>query len=95
MKFAVIAEYTSDKARIAEVRPLHRAHLMKLKEQKKIVVSGPFGDDSGALMIFEAENAEEIEHLLSIDPFMQGGVITKREIRPWRDVYTDRGKIPA
>ncbi len=75
MKFAVIAEYTADKARIAEVRPLHRVHLTKLKEQKKIVVSGPFVDDSGALMIFEAESAEEIERLMSADPFPERGKI--------------------
>ena len=54
MKFAAIIEYAQDKAKIAEIPPVHRQYLSKLRENGQLVASGPFTDDSGALIIYEA-----------------------------------------
>src|SRR5688572_2827088 len=64
MKFAALIEYIPDKARIAELRPTHRQYLASLKEQGKLAVSGPFTDDWGALIVYEAATREEAETLL-------------------------------
>jgi uncharacterized protein YciI len=51
MKFAAIIEYLQDKAKVEEIRPTHRLYLRSLKEKGQIAATGPFTDDSGALII--------------------------------------------
>ena len=65
MKFAAIIEYIQDKAKIAEVRPVHRQYLASLKEKGQLAASGPFTDDSGALIVYEAASSEDAEALLA------------------------------
>src|SRR5262249_23536292 len=69
MKFAAIIEYTPDKARIAELRPVHRQYLTSLRESGRLAAAGPFIDDSGALIVYEAESREAAEQLIQGDPF--------------------------
>ncbi|WP_115727355.1 YciI family protein [Actinomyces culturomici] len=72
-----------------EVRPLHRAYLTGLKDRGLNVASGPLGDGApGALLIFEAESADEVAALLDEDPFMKAGVILTRTIRSWNPVIS-------
>src|SRR5262249_47735844 len=54
MKFAATIEYTPDKAKIEQVRPAHRKYLTGLLQQGKLAAAGPFMDDSGALIVYEA-----------------------------------------
>ena len=95
MKFAAIIEYLQDKAKIAEVRPVHRQYLARLKERKQLVASGPFTDDSGALIIYEAESKEEAEKILKGDPFHASGIFLKWQLRPWNPVIANRELFPA
>jgi uncharacterized protein YciI len=74
MKFAAIIEYVQDKAKIAEVRPAHRLYLTSLKDKGQIAATGPFTDDSGALIIYEAGTKEEAEGFLKADPFNHAGI---------------------
>ena len=69
MKFAAIIEYIQDKAKIAAIRPEHRKYLAGLKERGQLAVCGPFTDDSGGLIIYEAASSEEAEKLVRGDPF--------------------------
>ena len=59
MKFAAIIEYMQDKAKIAEIRPAHRQYLTALKERGQLAVCGPFTDDWGGLIVYEAASKEE------------------------------------
>jgi uncharacterized protein len=86
MKFAAIIEYAQDEAKIAEVRPVHRQYLASLKERGQLAASGPFTDDSGALIIYEAASREEAEKLLQADPFQQNGIFVRYQLRPWNPV---------
>ena len=95
MKFAAIIEYLQDKAKIAEVRPVHRQYLVSLKEKGQLAASGPFTDDSGALIVYEAATKEEAEALLKGDPFNQAGIFVKYVIRPWHTVFANRELFPA
>jgi uncharacterized protein YciI len=94
MKFAAIIEYLQDKAKIAELRPVHRQYLASLRERGQLVASGPFTDDSGALIIYEAPTREEAEKLLQGDPFHQGGVFVRWQLRPWNPVIANRELLP-
>lgn len=95
MKFAAIIEYLQDKAKIAEVRPVHRQYLASLKEKGQLAASGPFTDDSGALIVYEATTKEEAEAFLKGDPFNQAGIFVKYVIRPWNTVIANRDLFPA
>jgi uncharacterized protein YciI len=95
MKFAAIIEYTQDKAKIQAVRPAHRQYLVTLRERGQLAASGPFTDDSGALIIYEADSRDEAEKLLQGDPFHQNGIFLKYELRPWNTVIANRDLFPA
>lgn len=95
MKFAAIIEYLQDKAKIAEIRPVHRQYLASLKERGQLAASGPFTDDSGALIIYEADTREAAEALLQGDPFNKNGIFLKYVLRPWNPVIANREAFPA
>lgn len=86
MKFATVFEY-GNHDQIAGTRPSHREYLGTLKEQGKLAASGPFEDDSGALIIYEADSQEEAEALIADDPFHKAGVFKSYTIKPWRQVF--------
>jgi uncharacterized protein len=60
-----------------------------------LVACGPFTDDSGALIIYEANSPEEAEKLLQNDPFHQNGVFLRYQIRPWHAVMANPDLLPA
>ena len=95
MKFAANIEYIQDKTRIAEIRPVHRQYLASLKDAGRLAASGPFLDDSGALIIYEAATKEEAEEILRGDPFHQNGIFVRWTIRPWNPVICNRDLFPA
>lgn len=90
MKVAALIEYGPDQAKIAEIRPAHRQYLARLCQEGKLAASGPFGDDSGALIIYEAESAEEARQLIEGDPFHRGGVFQRYQLRAWNPVIANR-----
>lgn len=85
MKFATVFRY-ENKEKIADVRPQHREYLGKLRQDGKIWASGPFTDDSGALIIYEAESEEETKQLIENDPFHEAGIFASYAIKPWNQV---------
>ncbi|HEY4361519.1 MAG TPA: YciI family protein [Bryobacteraceae bacterium] len=84
MKFAAVFEYCADKAKILEARPLHREYLAGILKDGHLVLGGPFTDDSGAIIIYEAGSADEAEGLIKADPFATRGVFVKWTVRPWK-----------
>jgi uncharacterized protein YciI len=95
MKFAAIIDYIQDKAKISEIRPTHRQYLTGLKDKGQLVAAGPFTDDSGALIIYEAPSAAEAEQLVKNDPFNKGGIFIKWQLRPWNTVMANRELFPG
>ena len=95
MKFAAVIEYVQDRERIQAVRPAHRQYLAGLRERGQLAASGPFTDDSGALIIYEASSPEEAEQLLRGDPFHQNGIFVRYVLRPWNPVLANRELFPA
>ncbi|HEV3260096.1 MAG TPA: YciI family protein [Gemmataceae bacterium] len=95
MKFAAIIEYSQDKARIAAIRPEHRQYLAGLRERGQLAASGPFTDDSGALIIYEARSRADAEKLLQADPFYKNGIFQGYQLRPWNPVIANRDLFPG
>jgi uncharacterized protein YciI len=93
MKFAALAQYTRDRSTIAKARPAHRQYLSGLLDQGKLVISGPFADDAGALLVYEADSREEVEAMVRGDPFATEGVFVSWEIRPWNVVFLNRNLL--
>lgn len=89
--FTAILAYGDDAERRQEIRPTHREYLRELLDRGKLYKSGPFTDDSGALIIYDAEDISEAQTLLANDPFALNGVIVGAEIREW-NVVMDRDK---
>jgi uncharacterized protein YciI len=95
MKYAALIEYVSDKDKIQALRPTHREYLRSLLANGKLAISGPFTDDWGAMIVYEADSAEEAETILKGDPFHAGGVFVRWTIRPWNPVMANRDLLPG
>jgi uncharacterized protein YciI len=95
MKFAAVIEYTQDKEKTEELRPAHRQYLRSLLAKGQLAITGPFTDGPGALIVYEANTAEEAEALLKGDPFHDGAIFVKWTIRPWNPVMANRELFPA
>lgn len=86
--FAAMLQYGEDAERRQEVRPSHREYLKGLLESGKLYKSGPFGDDSGAIIVYEAADLAEVQELLANDPFAQNGIIEGATIKEWNIVMS-------
>jgi len=85
---AVIYRYADEPARLDAHRPGHKNYLASLFEQDRIVISGPLIDGKpGALLILDAENADQVAEWLDGDPFWKLSLIAAREIRSWRPFF--------
>ena len=93
MTYAAIAKFTPDKSTIAKARPAHRQYLSGLRDQGKLVISGPFADDAGGLLVYEAENPGQVEALIREDPYTKHGVFLSWEIRPWNVIFINQNLL--
>jgi uncharacterized protein YciI len=80
--FAVTYVYSTDIDALDQLRPEHRAFL---SAQDGLLLSGPT-DDNGALLIWEAKTASDIEEILDDDPFWTAGLISERSVVGWNPV---------
>lgn len=94
MKFAAVIEYIQDQEKITALRPTHRAYLTSLLAAGKLVASGPFEDNYGALIVYEAPDATAAEAILKADPFHDGGVFVRWTIRPWKLLFANPDLMP-
>lgn len=65
------------------------AHVAYWKDSGRIGAGGPFTTDdgttmNGSLLIIEAADRAEIEHLVANDPYTKAGLFERVEIRAWK-----------
>jgi uncharacterized protein YciI len=89
--FAVLIEFTEDEELRLQTRPVHREYLRSLLDAGKLSMSGPWADDTGALIVYEAENMAEAERILDSDPYRSAGVIANATLKEWKVVL----RVPA
>ena len=58
----------------------------ELLDAGKLAISGPWADDTGALIIYDAEDMAEAERILDGDPYRSAGVIANATLKEWRVV---------
>jgi uncharacterized protein YciI len=94
MKYAVFHQYAVNPELTAQHRPAHRAYLSTLVEENRVVLGGPFTDDSGALIVYEADSPESVEMMIKGDPFFVAGVFQTWTLKPWKTVFANLGLLP-
>jgi uncharacterized protein YciI len=78
----------------------HLANMIRLHDEKKMPLAGPFLDDTDlqGIFILNAASMEEAKQLCDTDPAIQAGRL-RAEIHPWyaargiRTVYDDKYKL--
>jgi uncharacterized protein len=85
-RFAVEYVYAADTDKRLAVRPTHREWLAELQSQGTLLASGPWTSDTGALLIFEAEDEAALKEILEHDPYMPADVVARVRINEWTTV---------
>ena len=85
--YAVLITYDDREVR-DRVRPAHRAFLQEQLDRGALVSGGPFVDDSGALLVYEAESEAALQEIVDRDPYTQTeGCLGSIAIREWNRVF--------
>jgi uncharacterized protein len=73
-----------DSATAAELQKKHLENIMRMADDGKLVIAGPFMDDTEVrgLYIFDVATIEEAKALTETDPAVQAGRLTM-ELHPW------------
>lgn len=86
-KVVAYIRFTDDNERRLATRPTHRQYLQSLLDDGRLHESGPFTDDSGALIIYNAADQAEAEQILANDPYSKtGGIIASVSFHEWNRV---------
>lgn len=68
------------------VRPAHRDYLARLVADGKLVAAGPWANDTGAVVIYDVTDRDELTRILDEDPYTPAGVVAETRIREWTPV---------
>lgn len=60
----------------------HLDYLLGLKESGKVLMDGPFADESGGLVVFAGDDIREVEALIANDPAVAGGILVA-SVKMW------------
>ena len=82
--YLVEIRYVQEK--LAEVRPRHREFLNRLVAAGTVAIAGPFADNTGGVVLYQAADAESLQELLDQDPYAIEGVIAERTVREFNPV---------
>ncbi|MGI5504049.1 YciI family protein [Lentzea sp. CA-135723] len=81
-RFAVELVFGPDREKRLSVRPEHREYLASLVEKGVVLASGPYADDTGALIVYEAADEASLKEVIAADPYSSANV-TEWRIREW------------
>lgn len=73
-----------DTSVINKLQAGHMANIKRLYNEGKILVAGPFGDDTNwrGIFIFDCDTEDEVKRLLATDPMIKAGWLGY-EVHPW------------
>ena len=86
MSFFVLEYRYGDLDARARIRPDHLAYMQSLHQQGTVVLAGPVGDGSGAMMVLRVGSQQEAEDIVKGDPYTAAGVGVDHVMRPWNVV---------
>jgi uncharacterized protein YciI len=82
--YLVEIRYVQEK--LAEVRPRHREFLAGLAELGTVAVAGPLADGTGGVVLYQADNREQLQDIIDADPYHLEGVVAERTVREFTPV---------
>ena len=97
MIFMITLTIVVDRAVYEPHLPAHLAYLQELKARGALLLSGPFTDRTGGMVLVEAASREEAEAIVQADPLVANRV-DSYELREWlitegrpADIVVQRG----
>jgi hypothetical protein len=66
-------------------RPAHRERLAKLLTERRLRLAGPWPDESGALLLFDTDEAG-MQEILAADPYYATPGVSVVSLREWNPV---------
>lgn len=82
MVFVIKLTIIVERAQYEPYLPAHLAYLQDLKARGALLLSGPFADRTGGMVIITANSREEAEALAQADPLVANQV-DRYELREW------------
>ena len=90
MYFALLYETVPD---YVERRKAFRAEHLALAEEERragrLVMAGAFDPPDGALLVFRAASAADVEAFVARDPYVRNGLVSTWRVRAWSVVVGD------
>ncbi|NUT48746.1 MAG: hypothetical protein HOV94_15780 [Saccharothrix sp.] len=83
-RFAVELVFKDNQDERLAVRPAHREYLATLVERGVLLVSGPYADQTGALLVYEVADEAELREVLAADPYTPAGVVAETRVHEWQ-----------
>ena len=83
-----------DLAKATREQPLwdeHAAFIDQLVADGFIWMGGPLVDEGGSLLIFHAEDENEVREKLKNDPWLERGILKQESIKRWQ-IFIDERK---
>jgi uncharacterized protein YciI len=71
-----------------ERRPEHRRRMEQLRDSGVLFASGPWQEDSGALIIFDTDDEQQARALIEDDSYCQAPGVSIVSVREWNAVFT-------
>lgn len=69
-------------------RPAHREILQSLAKEGVLHLAGPWDDDTGALLVFDATTTQ-VDDVLRRDPYYRTAGVAIRSVRQWNPIAGD------
>ena len=90
--YALIYETVDDYVtRRAEFRERHLLLAREARERGELVLAGAFDDPvDRALLVFRVDNKSKVEEFARKDPYVENGLVKKREVLSWKVVVGDK-----
>jgi uncharacterized protein YciI len=68
-------------------RPAHRQLVGRWHADGLVVIAGPYADDSGALLVFDVSDIDELDRLLEEDPYLRTPGVTVVRRQEWSPIF--------
>lgn len=94
MSVSWVLEYDYVDDYLERRQPIRQAHLALAREahqRGELRYAGTLDDPvTGALLVFEADDASAVEEFVRADPYVENGVVVEWRVRPWNVVVGGR-----
>lgn len=84
-------EFDDDERRL-EARAAHRERLHGLLAEGRLVIAGPWCDDSGAALLFDTD-LETINRILADDPYYSTPGVRIKALKEWTPIVIRDGVL--